>query len=235
MTSKQVLDELKKMGTAPIKKILMTHGAKEPIYGVKIGDMKTIVKKIKKDYPLSMELYNSGVYDAMYMAALIADESKMSKKEIQSWAEKAYCQGLSEYTVAWVAAESPYGWELGMEWINSPKENIASAGWSTLSGIVALKEDKDLDIAAIKKLLSRVEKEVKKAPNRVRYTMNGFLIGVGSYVKELSKEAMDTAKRIGVITVDMEGTACEVPAAMDYIKKIEARGYIGKKKKTVKC
>jgi 3-methyladenine DNA glycosylase AlkD len=235
MTSEQVLKELKKMGSEPIKKILMTHGAKEPIYGVKIGDMKTLVKKIKKDQALANELFNSGIYDAMYMSALIADESKMSKKEIQSWAEKANCYGISEYTVAWVAAESPYGWDLGMEWINSPKENVASAGWSTLSGVMALKNDDKLDIPAIKKLLGRVEKEIKKAPNRVRYTMNGFIIGAGSSIKDLTKEAIETAKRIGVVMVDMGGTACEVPSAIQYIKKIEERGNIGKKKKTVKC
>lgn len=235
MTSKQVLDELKKMGSEPIKKILMTHGAKEPVYGVKIGDMKNLVKKIKKDYPLSIELFNSGVYDAMYMSALIADESKMSKKEIQSWAEKSNCSGISEYTVAWVAAESPYGWELGLEWINSSKENIAAAGWNTLSGVMALKKDEDLNIPEIKKLLARVEKEIKKAPDRVRYTMNGFIIGVGGAVKELTKEAIETAKKIGVVTVNMDGTACKVPSAADYIKKMEVKGYIGKKKKTVKC
>jgi 3-methyladenine DNA glycosylase AlkD len=235
MTSKQVLDELKKMGSASIKKILLAHGAKEPLYGVKIGDMKTLVKKIKKDYPLSKELYDSGVYDAMYMAALIADESKMNKKEIQGWAEKANCYGLSEYSVAWVAAESPFGWELGMEWINSSKENIASAGWSTLVGVMALKKDEDLDIPQIKKLLSRIEKEIKTAPNRVRHTMNGFIIGVGSSVKELTKDALEAAKKIGVVTVMMDGTACKEPSAIDYIKKMEDKGYIGKKKKTVKC
>lgn len=235
MTSKQVLDELKKMGSDPIKNIHKTHGAKEPLYGVKVGDMKTIIKKIKKDHPLSIELFNSGVYDAMYMAALIADESKMSKKEIESWAEKAYCPGLSEYSVAWVAAESPYGWELGMKWIDSPKENIASAGWNAISGILSLKKDEELDMAAIKKLLARVEKEIHKAPNRVRYTMNGFVMAVGGYVKELTKEAMETAKRIGEVTVDMGGTACKVPPANDYIKKMLEKGYIGKKKKTVKC
>lgn len=235
MTSKQVLDELKKMGSPSIKKILMTHGAKEPIYGVKIGDMKNIVKKIKKDYPLSMELYNSGVYDAMYMSALIADESKMSKKEIQSWAEKANCQGLSEYTVAWVAAESPFGWELGMEWIDSPKENIASSGWNTLAGILTLKKDEELNIPLVKKLLNRIEKNIHKAPNRVKYTMNSFIIAVGGAVKELTKDAVNAAKKIGTITVDMGDTSCEVPGAIDYIKRMETKGLIGKKKKTVKC
>jgi len=33
----------------------------------------------------------------------------------------------------------------------------------------------------------------------------------------------------------MEGTACKVPSVVDNIKKIEARGSLGKKKKTVKC
>ena len=42
-------------------------------------------------------------------------------------------------------------------------------------------------------------------------------------------------KKIGDVYVDMEGTACKVPSAGDYIKKMEAKGNIGKKKKTVKC
>ena len=49
------------------------------------------------------------------------------------------------------------------------------------------------------------------------------------------EEAIDIAKKIGDVYVDMEGTACKVPSAVDYIKKMEAKGYIGKKKKTVKC
>ncbi|MDX2049036.1 MAG: DNA alkylation repair protein [Chitinophagaceae bacterium] len=235
MTSKQILQELKNNGKDSVKKVLMAHGVKEPVYGTKIGDMKKITKGIKKDYTLSMELYNSGIYDAMYLAGLIADESKMSKKEIQSWAEKAYCSGLSEYTVPWVAAESHYGWELGMQWIDSPEERIASAGWNTLSGILALKPDNELDIAAIKKLMGRVQKEIHNAPNRVRYTMNGFIIAAGAYIKELTKEAVETARKIGEVMVDMGGTSCKVPSAAGYIKKIEAKGNIGKKKKTVKC
>ena len=95
--------------------------------------------------------------------------------------------------------------------------------------------DNELDIAQIKKLLQRIVKEIHSAPNRVRYTMNGFVIRVGGYIKELTKDAIDIAKKIGDVYVDMEGTACRVPSAIDYINKMEAKGYIGKKKKTVKC
>jgi len=235
MTKDQVMSELKKKGSESIKKILQNHGASEPMYGVKVADLKVIQKKVKKDHELAMGLFATGNYDAMYLAGLIADESKMSIKDIQQWAERSNSKGISEYTVAWVAAESEYGWELGMKWIDSPKENIASAGWNTLSGVIAMKPDNELDIAAIKKLLQRIIKEIHSAPNRVRYTMNGFVIAVGAYIKELTKDAVETAKKIGDVYVDMDGTACKVPAATDYIKKIGAKGYIGIKKKTVKC
>ena len=235
MTKDQVMKDLEKKGSDPIRKILKNHGANEPLYGVKVADLKVIQKKVKKDHQLAMELFSTGNYDAMYLAGLIADESKMSKKDIQQWAERSTSNGISEYTVAWVAAESDHGWELGMQWIDSPKENIASAGWNTLSGVIAMKPDNELDIATIKKLLQRIVKEIHGAPNRVRYTMNGFVIGVGGYIKELTKEAIETSKKVGDVYVDMGGTACKVPAASDYIKKMEAKGYIGRKKKTVKC
>jgi 3-methyladenine DNA glycosylase AlkD len=235
MTTAQVMDELKKKGSENIKKIFLNHGANQNCFGVKVADLKVIQKKIKKDNKLALSLFNTGNYDAMYLAGLITDDKSLTKKEIQSLAEKASSYGIAEYTVSWIAAESNYGWELGLQWIDSPKELIASAGWSTLSGVIALKPDSELDISAIKKLLKRIEKEIHSAPNRVRYTMNNFIICTGAYIKELTKEAMATGQKNGVVTVDMGGTACKVPSAVDYIKKMEAKGYIGKKRKTVKC
>lgn len=235
MTTEQIMKELEKKGSESIRKIFQNHGNSGPMYGVKVADLKIIQKKVKKDHELAMQLFSTGNYDAMYLAGLIADESRMSKKDIQQWVERSTSKGISEYTVAWVAAESDYGWELGMKWIDSPKENIATAGWNTLSGVIAMKPDHELDMATIKKLLQRIVKEIHAAPNRVRYTMNGFVIGVGGYIKELTKEAIEIAKKIGDVYVDMEGTSCKVPSAADYIKKMEAKGYIGKKKKTVKC
>ena len=235
MTTEQIMKELEKKGSESIRKIFRNHGNNGPMYGVKVADLKVIQKKVKRDHELAMGLFATGNYDAMYLAGLIADESKMSKKDIQQWAERSTNKGISEYTVAWVAAESEHGWELGMKWIESPKENIASAGWNTLSGVIAMKPDNELDIALIKKLLQRIVKEIHATPNRVRYTMNGFVIAVGGYIKELTKDALEISKKIGDVYVDMEGTACKVPSAGDYIKKMEAKGNIGKKKKTVKC
>jgi 3-methyladenine DNA glycosylase AlkD len=235
MTTAQVMDELKKKGSENIKKIFLNHGAQKDCYGVKIGDLKVIQKKIKKDNKLAIDLYKTGNYDAMYLAGLITDDKALSKKEIQALAEKATSHGIALYTVAWIAAESNYGWELGMEWIESKKELIACAGWNTLSGVISMKPDTELDIATIKKLLKRIEKEIHSAQNMVRYTMNNFVICTGSYVKELNEASKEVGKKIGDVMVDMGNTACKVPFAPDYIGKATARGSLDKKKKTVKC
>lgn len=76
MTAKEVLSQLKEMGSESIRKVLEKHGAPSNQYGVKVEDMKKIQKKIKKDYELSLQLYDSGIPDAQYLAGLIADETK---------------------------------------------------------------------------------------------------------------------------------------------------------------
>jgi 3-methyladenine DNA glycosylase AlkD len=235
ITAQDILKQLKTLGNDGYKKILMNHGIKEPIYGVKIEEMKSkFVKPIKRDYQLALDLYETGVYDAMYLAGLIADDAKMTKKDLQRWVEKAG-GALCGCTVPWVAAESNHGRELALEWIESKKESVAAAGWATLGGLLALKDDSELDLAEIRKLLQRVQKTIHQAPNGVRYAMNGFVIGVGSYIKSLTDEAIKVAKAIGKVSVDMGDTACKVPDAVEYINKIKQRGRIGKKRKTVKC
>jgi 3-methyladenine DNA glycosylase AlkD len=235
MTADAILKQLKSLGADSYKKVLFNHGVKEPVFGVKIEELKKIQKRVKKDYQLALDLYDTGVYDAQYLAGLIADEAKMTKKDLKNWLASANCSAICGYTAAAVAAEGKHGWDLALEWIASKKENVAAAGWDTLSFVVALKNDADLDIARLKKLLKEVETSIHDAPNHVRYAMNGFVISVGAYVKPLTDLAKKTAEKIGVVKVDMGNTACKVPFAPDYIKKIEARGSIGKKRKSARC
>lgn len=235
MTVDEVLKELEGYGNEGTKKVLMKHGAREPFFGVKVQDLKKIQKKVKKDHELSLALYNTGNSDAMYLASLIADEKKISKSDLQDWANKAYWNMISEYAVPWIAAESQFGFELGMEWIDSKEENIAAAGWSTLASLASIKDDSELKVPAFSKLLDRVEKEVHLSQNRVGYTMNGFVIAIGSYIAELSDKAYAVAENIGKLTVNMGDTSCKVPLAKDYIKKVAEKGRIGKKRKQARC
>jgi len=235
MTVTEIMTELQAKGSDSIKKILLKHGVKEPFFGVKVEYLKVIEKKIKKDYALALGLYATGNADAMYLAGLIADDEKMTKENLQTWVEQAKSTNISGYTVPWVTAGSRYGFEVALEWIEAKEEHIVAAGWNTLSNLVALKPDSELDLALLKKLLLRIEKNIHTTKNRERQNMNGFIIAVGTYVAPLTNNAVVTATKVGVVTVDMNGTACKVPDAITYIQKVTDKGVVGKKKKTVKC
>ena len=234
MTAQDILAEIKPLGRDSYRNVLFNHGIPEPCFGVKVEELKKIQKRIKMDYRLALDLYDTGVYDAMYLAGLIADDAKMTKQDLQHWAEKA-CAPLAGCTVAWVAAGSPHAMEMALKWIDSPKDFIAAAGWSTLGSLVSIKPDAELDLAQLKKLLQRVQRTILQAPNTARRQMNNFIIEVAAYVKPLTKFAIQTAEKIGPVSVDVGNTSCQVPFAPDYIKKVEKRGAIGKKRKSAKC
>lgn len=236
MSAKEILAELKALGSESCKRVLTkNHGVREPCFGVKIGDMKKIQKRIKRDYRLALDLYDTGNYDAMYLAGLIADDARMTREDLQRWVENAIGGSLAGATVAWVAAGSPHGWEMGRMWIDSPNSEIAGAGWSTLACLVTLTDDSNLDLSALKRLIERARKTMQDAPDAVRYTMNGFIIAVGCCVAPLSTFALETAEKIGIVTANLGNNSCQTPFAPDYIRKAEQRGEIGKKRKTVKC
>jgi 3-methyladenine DNA glycosylase AlkD len=232
-----IMAQLKAKGSEKTCKIYARHGmAGAPMFGVSVADLKIIAKSIKGQQALACELYATGNLDAMYLAGMVADGSQMSEKQLNDWAEgAANMQMVAEYTVPWVAVESAQVRELALKWIASKKEHVASSGWCTYSGIVATKPDEALNLAEIEDLLSKVTKEIQGAQNRVRYTMNGFVIAVGSYVKPLLKKAKAAAKQIGAVSVDMGDTACNVPLATACIEKVEAAGRVGKKRKTIRC
>ena len=234
-TGAEILAKLKALGNERTAKTLTKHGAKNPCYGVKIEDMKKLLKPINGNNDIAKQLFDSGIFDAMYFAGLVADGSTLSKKEIDRWAQQNYGASISEYTVPWVATESPFGNELALDWIESPKEFVAVSGWATFSNLVANKPDSELDLAQLKTLMNRVKKEIHNAPNRVRYVMNNFIICVGSYVVPLSDEALKVATTLKSVEVNVGDTACKVPVATEYINKVKAHGSLGKKKKQIKC
>lgn len=231
-TAQDILAEIEPLGRDSYKRVLLNHGVQEPFFGVKIEELKKIQKRIRKDYQLALDLYATGNYDAMYLAGLIADESRMTKRDLQRWVKT----GSPAWSiVSGVAAESPHGWDLALEWIESDTELIAASGWATLGNLVSIKPDEDLDLPALESLLQRVATTIHQQPNRVRYQMNGFVIAAGCFVPAVTKAALGAGQQMGEVTVDMGNTSCQVPDVRTYIEKVRQRRTLGRKRKKARC
>ena len=236
ITANDIVAELTKLANPQAKKNWINNGgAKEPCLGVKVEDMNKIQKRVKTGYHLALDLYDTGIADAMYLAGYITDDAKMTKKDLQKWIEAATSDWVAGYMVPWVASAGPHGREMALVWIESKDETIATAGWQTYGSIVAIKDDAELDLAEIKSVLQRVAKAIHQQPDRLKWAMNGFVIAVACHVKPLHPLAVATASGIGKIAVAQAGKCSTIPFAPEYINKVEARSAIGKKRKLAKC
>ena len=231
-----VIADLKSRASEQTRATYIRHGnPPDHTLGVSSANMKLIAKTIRKQQALACELYETGIFDAMYLAGLVADGAQLTSEQLHAWANAAACMPMVyEHTIPWLAVENKHAHALAMKWIQSKKEHIASSGWRTYSGIVVTTPDSQLDLPEIEALLQQIPSRIQTAPNRVRATMNSFVIAVGSYVAPLLKQATATAKQLGAVAVDVGDTACEIPIATERIAKAQANAPVAKRK-TIRC
>ena len=53
MNVEEILERLSELGSEQTKKIFLNHGASGNLFGVKVGDLKKLVKYVKKDQELA--------------------------------------------------------------------------------------------------------------------------------------------------------------------------------------
>ena len=233
--AEKILLELQRLSSPQAKKNCLRLGAREPMFGVATGAMKPLLKQVKRNQPLAMELYATGNFDAMYFAGMIADPQIMTKEELAIWIAGAYCYGLSDYVVAVTLAETAFAQEVADEWIDSGKELYASAGWACYEWLLGVKPDGYFDQEKLQLMLKQVETAIHSSFNRVRYAMNGFLIAVGTSYLPLQEEALRVAKTIGPVIIEGGTAGCKTPVAYDAINKAIHGGRSGFKRKNVRC
>lgn len=142
---------------------------------------------------------------------------------------------IAEYSVAWNLAESSLCMNICMKWIDSDDPILQEVAWAALGCRLAFVPNNKIDIKVQTTLLNRVEKNIHSSFNRTKYSMNGFVIALGAAIPKLTQKCKEVGDRIGKVEVFMGDTSCKVPLIRSYIEKVEARGSVGKKKKTLKC
>lgn len=221
MNAQEIVSALKKLGKPSTAAIYKRHGAGDDVFGVLTSELVKFQKKIKVDHALALELWKTGNTEARILALQVADPEKITPALMKRFAKEGSVQYLGCY-MSMLAARSPIAAELMRDWTASDDEHLSEAGYGIL--LHRLKADPDaISDAEGNKLISKIEKEIHSAPNRVRHRLNGALIAIGVFKDALRAKAIATAKRIGVVEVDHGDTSCKTPDAAAYIERAVKR------------
>ncbi|WP_342535630.1 DNA alkylation repair protein [Lysinibacillus sp. FSL K6-1151] len=235
MNAEMVMQELEALGKERTKKMYLSNGAQEPLFGVATGAMKPIAKKIKINQALAEELYATGNYDAMYFAGVIADPKAMTVEDFDRWMDAAYFYMLSDYVVAVTLAEAPIAQEVADAWIASGEELRMSAGWSCYCWLLGNRKDSEFSMSKLADMLEVVKNTIHDAPARTKSGMNNFLYTVAISYVPLHEQAIETAQAIGPVEMKRDNKKNTTLNAYETIQKEVERGRLGFKRKYVRC
>lgn len=235
MDFETIMQELEALGKERLKKIYISNGAHEPLFGVATGAMKPLFRKIKINQPLAEQLYATGNYDAMYFAGIIADPKAMTEADFERWIDGAYFYMLSDFVVAVTLAEADIAQEVADKWIASGEELKMSAGWSCYCWLLGNRPDSQFSEIKIAKMLKSVEGAIHDAPERAKYAMNNFIGTVGVSYLPLHGMAVEIAKTVGAVTVKRDKKKDSYLLASEHIQKSVDKGTLGFKRKHVRC
>lgn len=219
MNYKDLIQELKSLGTEQNRKTYKRHGVQGELYGVSYAHLGTLKKKIKVDHELARQLWESGVHDARILATMIADPAQGSSV-VDDWIKDVNSYVLTDALATFAAQSSPDPKKID-KWLKSKDEWIGCFGWSLFARLA--RTGGPFSDEALEQYLDTIEHDIHRAKNRVRHSMNSAVIGIGGRNEKLQKKALAAAARIGKVEVDHGDTDCKTPDAAAYIRKTAAR------------
>lgn len=219
MTVIEILTQLESLGDNARRAYNTKAGAPENQFGVKLGDIRTLAKKIKTNHDLALRLWDTGNVDAQLLATLIIKPRSLSTDELDTLTRSTTCTQVADWLNAYVVAQHPQKDALRETWMLAKDRWIARAGWNLTASCVNRGVD-GLDLPA---LLDRIEKELPGAMPEVQWTMNNTLAAIGIHHPEHRKRVIAMGEKIGLYRDWPVSKGCTPPYVPVWVEAMVTR------------
>ncbi|MCC6321172.1 MAG: DNA alkylation repair protein [Phycisphaerales bacterium] len=219
-TVKEVLTQLESLGNETRRKHNIKMGAPDNQFGVPMGDIRTVAKKLKADAAFAHQLWDTGNVEAQLVAALVIKPKDLSAADLERMTRTTTCAQVADWMNAYIVAQHPEKESLREKWMKSKEPWTARAAWHMTAALVNKGNDADLDPPA---LLDRIEKEMPTARPDVQWTMNNTLMAIGIKHTALRKRAIAIGEKIGLYKDWPQSKGCIIPYAPTAIEALAKR------------
>lgn len=219
MTQKQIFKALESLTHDKIKKHNTKSGVGDNQFGVKLGDIRKIAKRIKVNQKLALELWETENYDACMLAVLIMDPNKFSEDELDKLVCSIKYDRVADWVNSYIVKPHPDNESLRIKWMQSNNPMAARAGWNLTKQRVV----NNPDMVDIPSLLDRLENEMAEASPIAQWTMNFTLAEIGIHHEKYRDRAIDIGERLGIYQEYPTSKGCVSPYAPIWIREIVSR------------
>ncbi len=219
MTLEQTMQQLESLTDERTRKRHLKNGADENLFGVKLGDLRKVAKKIKTNHQLALSLWQTGNLDARLLAILILKPEDLSTDELEQMVQEATFFQLADWVNSYVVKPYPDNESLRKKWMQSSDPMLARAGWN-LTAQRVVRQAEILDLSA---LLDRLENEMGEAPAAAQWTMNFTLGYIGIHHEQHRERALAIGEKLGLYRDYPVSKGCTSPFVPIWINEMVSR------------
>jgi 3-methyladenine DNA glycosylase AlkD len=195
MDKDEVLAWLKRRGTQRTVKGMARYGIEAKLaFGVQMGTLGSLSKRLGKDHALALELWRSGWYEARLLAALVGDPERVTRRQMNAWASSFENWADCDTACFKLFDRTPFAWEKARQWSSSPREFVKRGGF-VLMACLAL-HDKSAPDKSFLAFLPVIEKGARDERNFVKKGVSWALRSIGRRNRALNAAALEVAKRL---------------------------------------
>jgi 3-methyladenine DNA glycosylase AlkD len=195
MKIKEIIDTLKSAGSPANVAGMARYGIfTQKAYGAPSAVLERLARRIGRNHELAQRLWRTGIYDARVLAALIEEPVKVTRSQMDRWAEDFDNWAICDCCCTHLFDRTPFAWDKARQWSVRPEEYVKRAGFSMMAVLAV--HDKQADDARFLRLLPLIKAGATDERKYVRKAVNWALRGIGKRNLRLNRAALRTASEI---------------------------------------
>jgi hypothetical protein len=143
MTLDETLSELESLGNEKVRVRNQRNGVGDNQYGVQMGDIRKLAKKIKTNEALASELWATGNLEAQLLAILLMNPKNLPPDDVERMVRSVHTNQVVEWLTSYIVKKHPDKESFRVTWMEDNDPWAARAGWALTSDRIA----KDAEVA----------------------------------------------------------------------------------------
>lgn len=167
-------------------------------FGVAMGDIQQVAKRIGRSHALAVDLWTTGWYEARLLAAYVDDPKRVTRTQMDRWCRDFDNWAICDTVCFALFDRTPHAWDRMEKWSGCRAEFVRRAGFALLWALSM--HDKGASDEQFLRGLHLVERAATDERNFVKKAVNMALRSIGKRNASLNAAALALATRLAAST-----------------------------------
>ena len=162
--------------------------------GVKVPQMRMIAKQIGVNHNLALELWETGVTEAMILASMVDVPVEVTEEQMEAWVQDFDSWDVCDQVCMNLFDKTPLAWKKIHDWSDREDEFVKRAAYALIACLAV--HDKGASDEEFVSLIPVIKAGAADNRNYVKKAVNWALRNTGKRNPELNTVALATAREL---------------------------------------